>query len=226
MNCAPHKAHGVTTAAHRIVSRGGRDAPMCVACWKLTERGGNPWPPKKDNPRIHADSRGEEKQQQSRDRSERSEREGAVSTTEAKKVMKPRYDVQAMIAEYAKGNGPGAAELARKYQTQPGNIRKVLKAAGVFVYERRPMTGPAAKAAPAKRGRPAKAATALVHVSGRAATEVPMESGREGAVPCAIPEGRVKVTLRAATVHFEGASAALKDQLAEIAKFLGVPKDE
>jgi len=219
---------------------------MCVACWKLTERGGNPWPPKKDNPRIHADSRGEKKQQQSRDRneaqqqsrdrneaqqqsrdrSERSEREGAVSTTEAKKVMKPRYDVPAMIAEYAKGNGPGAAELARKYHTQPGNIRKVLKAAGVFVYERRPMTGPAAKAAPAKRGRPAKAATALVHVSGRAATEVPMESGREGAVPGALPAGQVKVTLRAATVHFEGASAALKDQLAEIAKFLGVPKAE
>ena len=216
MNCAPHKAHGVTTAAHRIVSRGGRDTPMCVGCWKLTERGGNPWPAK---------GKAEGGRQ-------KAEGGGAITASgagnpqlkeEAKKIMKPRYDVPAMIAEYDKGNGPGAAELARKYQTQPGNIRKVLKAAGVFVYERRPMTGPAAKAAPAKRGRPAKAATALVHVSGRAATEVPMESGREGAVPGG---AQVKVTLRAATIHFEGASAALKDQLAEIAKFLGVPKAE
>jgi hypothetical protein len=189
---------------------------MCVGCWKLTERGGNPWPAKgkAEGGRQKAEGGGE------------ITASGAGNPQlkeEAKKIMKPRYDVPAMIAEYDKGNGPGAAELARKYHTQPGNIRKVLKAAGVFVYERRPMTGPAAKAAPAKRGRPAKAATALVHVSGRAATEVPMESGREGAVSGG---AQVKVTLRAATVHFEGASAALKDQLAEIAKFLGVPKAE
>ena len=213
---------------------------MCKACWQLTERGGNPWPAKgkAEGGRQKAEGGGE------------ITASGAGNPQlkeEAKKMMKPRYDVPAMIAEYDKGNGPGAAELARKYHTQPTNIRKVLKAAGVFVYERRPMTGPAAKAAPAKRGRPAKAATAVVHVSGRAATEVPMESGREGAVPGALPAGQVKVdkgglgmgwhyralpagqvkvTLRAATIHFEGASAALKDQLAEIAKFLGVPKAE
>jgi hypothetical protein len=181
---------------------------MCVACWKLTERGGNPWPAKgkAEGGRQEAEGGGE------------IAASGAGNPQlkeEAKKMRKPRYDVQAMIAEYAKGNGPGAAELARKYHTQPGNIRQVLKAAGVFVYERRPMTGPlaaAAKAAPGKRGRPAKGATALVHVAGNPQSEIRN------------PQSEVRVTLRAATVHFEGASAALKDQLAEIAKFLGVPK--
>jgi len=215
MHCEPHKAHGATTPAHRIVGWKGRDTPMCVACWKLAENGRDPFPPKENNPRINADSRGAEKQQ-SRDRSEAKE---AVPRQEANRMPKTNpCDWQALFADARAG--VSISELTRKYGPAWETIHKRLKAEGITPVKG--VGGPKAAAppnraasvserVPAQRRNP-KAATAIVLA--RQAQTAPIN----GAAP------EVTVKLRTAQLEFTGASDALKAQLAEIAKFFGGEK--